>query len=168
MQSESNALENHTLTTIVRELDVANDTIEELLGVRPKTFAYPCGQKFVGRGSKVQSYVPLVAERFLVGRGWYDSRPNIPEFCDLAQVMGMELDGLDWNQAKLLIEQSARKGRWLVLCGHDIGDSGYQTTRIQTLEAICEYAKDPANGLWIGTVEAVGSYIAEQRRQGQK
>ena len=41
-----------------------------LLGVRMVTFAYPCGQKFVGRGRQLKSYVPLIAEKFLVGRGF--------------------------------------------------------------------------------------------------
>src|SRR5713101_5746724 len=70
--SARNALEDYTLQMMARQLDEANDEIQKLLGVKPTTFAYPCGLKFVGRGRDVKSYVPLVAERFLVGRGYLD------------------------------------------------------------------------------------------------
>jgi peptidoglycan/xylan/chitin deacetylase (PgdA/CDA1 family) len=48
--SRANALEDYTLEMMAAQLDGANAEIESLLGVKPRTFAYPCGQKFVGRG----------------------------------------------------------------------------------------------------------------------
>jgi len=161
--SREKALENYTLKEMARELDEANAAVERLVGVRPATFAYPCGQKFVGRGTAVKSYVPLVAERFVVGRGAFDEVANDPAFCDLAQATGIDLDGLDFEQAKQLVDEAAAEGRWLIFFGHEIGESGRQTTLVATLEALCKYARDPANGLWMDTVEAVGRYILEQR-----
>jgi peptidoglycan/xylan/chitin deacetylase (PgdA/CDA1 family) len=76
--SAGNALENYDLTMMARQLDGANERIQQLLGITPSTFAYPCGLKFVGRGREVRSYVPLVAERFVVGRGYLDEAPNDP------------------------------------------------------------------------------------------
>jgi peptidoglycan/xylan/chitin deacetylase (PgdA/CDA1 family) len=161
--SKGKALEDYTLEQMAAELDQANAEIEHSLGVRPVTFAYPCGQKFVGRGVNVKSYVPLVASRFLAGRGWRDEAPTAPAVCDLAQLMTMELDGLTWEQLKVLIEQARKTGGWLVLCGHDIGEGGRQTTRIDTLLAFCKYAQDPKNGVWVDTVAKIGRYVAEQR-----
>lgn len=153
------ALEDYTLEQMAQELEAANTIIESALGVRPTTFAYPCGQKFVGRGRHLQSYVPLVAAMFSAGRGWMDEAANDPTFCDPAQLLGMELDGLDFDQAKKLIDTAAKNGTWLVLAGHEIGESGRQTTRIDTLAAICEYARDPNNGIWIDTVENVARHV---------
>ena len=161
--SREKALEEYCLEDAEHELDEANAAIERLLGVKPTTFAYPCGQKFVGRGLSVKSYVPLVAERFVVGRGAFDEVANDPAFCDLAQVTGIDLDGLDIEQVKHLVEQAIADGRWLVLFGHEVGELGRQTTFASTLEALCRYAQDPANGLWLDTVAAVGQYILEQR-----
>jgi len=158
------ALEDYTLGQITQELEVANAVIESALGVRPTTFAYPCGQKFVGRGRNLQSYVPLVAAMFSAGRGWMDEAANDPAFCDPAQLLGMELDGLDFEQAKKLIDAAAKNGTWLVLAGHEIGESGRQTTRIDTLAAICEYARDPNNGIWIDTVENVTRHVRQTRQ----
>jgi peptidoglycan/xylan/chitin deacetylase (PgdA/CDA1 family) len=160
------ALENYTLVRMGEELDQANAEIRKLLGVDAVTFAYPCGQQFVGRGRKVESYVPLVAERFLAGRGWRDEGANDPAFCDSAQLMGMEFDGLTFEQLKVLVDAAAEKGFWLVLCGHEIGEGGRQTTRADTLRAFCEYARDPQNGVWVDTVAHVARYVVERRNDG--
>jgi len=157
------ALENYTLDKMQYELEESNNIIERLLGVRPVSYAYPCGQKYVGRGRDVKSYVPVVAEEFLAGRGWMDEWANDPTFCDMAQLMAMELDGKDFEQVKQLIDRTLANGGWLVFCGHDIGEGGRQTTLSSTLKALCEYAQDPANGLWLDTVEAVARYILKQR-----
>jgi len=161
--SREKALENYSLAEMRRELDEASTAIKRQLGVKPTTFAYPCGQKFVGRGTSVRSYVPLVAERFIVGRGAYDEVGNDPNFCDLAQATGVSLDGLDFDQAKQLIDKAAAEGRWLIFFGHEIGPAGHQTVATSTLESVCRYAQDPANGLWIDTVETIGKYIRQQR-----
>ncbi len=158
------ALENYTLDKMRYELQESNNIIERLLGVRPVSFAYPCGQKFVGRGQGLKSYIPLVAEEFLAGRGWMDEWSNDPAFCDMAQLMGVELDGKDFEQVKQLLDRTTANGGWLVFCGHEIGEGGHhQTTLSSTLKAICEYAQDPANGLWLDTVEEVAGYILKQR-----
>jgi peptidoglycan/xylan/chitin deacetylase (PgdA/CDA1 family) len=166
--SREKALENYSLPEMQRELDQANAAIERLLGVKPTTFAYPCGQKFVGRGLSVKSYVPLVAEQFIVGRGAFDEVGNDPNFCDLAQATGVSLDGLDFDQAKQLIDKAAAEGRWLIFFGHEIGPVGHQTIATSTLQALCRYAQDPANGLWIDTVETIGRYILKERTQNSK
>ncbi len=159
--AKEKALEDYTLEQMAAELDQANAEIEKLLGVHPVTFAYPCGQKFVGRGVDTRSYVPVVAARFLAGRGWRDESANDPVFCDLAQLMTMELDGLTWEQLKTLIEQTRKTRGWLVLCGHDVGEGGRQTVRSDTLRAFCEYAQDPKNGVWVDTVANIGRHVAE-------
>jgi len=75
----------------------------------------------------------------------------------------MELDGLNSKQIKTLVRRTAKDGSWLVLCGHEIGSGGPQTTLLDTLTAFCEHAKDPKNGLWVAPVAEIASYIASQR-----
>lgn len=161
--SRERALENYTLDQMQTELRQANDSIEDLLGVRCVSFAYPCGQKFVGRGRNLKSYVPLVAAEFQTGRGWMDEWANDPAFCDMAQLMAMELDGKTFEQVKQIMDRTLANGGWLVFCSHDIGDGGRQTTLVSTLRALCEYAQDPANGVWLDSVEAVAGYVLKQR-----
>ena len=161
--SREKALEDYTPAEMAAEIDQANSKIESLLGVRPVTYAYPCGLKYVGRGEHTRSCVPLVARRFLAGRGWRDEGANDPAFCDPAQLMTIELDGLSFKQLKVLVDETAKNGFWLVLCGHDIGPGGRQTTRVDTLRKFCDYARDPANGLWVDTVANVARYVRDRR-----
>jgi len=160
---DDRALEDYTLNKMRQELTEANNIIENLLGVRPVSFAYPCGQKFVGRGRNLKSYVPLVAEEFLTGRGWMDEWSNDPAFCDMANLMAMELDGKDFEQVKQLIDTTLANGGWLIFCGHNLGESGRQTTYSSTIKALCEYAQDPANGIWLDTVQTIANHIRQQR-----
>ena len=162
--SSSPALEDMTLEDIKAEIVASNAQIEQLVGVRPISFAYPCGQKFVGRGQDLQSYVPVVARHYLTGRGWRDEYFNVPDRCDLAQLAGVEFDMLDFEDIKPQIDDAARTGTWLVLGGHDIGEERRrQVTKMATLEAVCRYCKDAAKGIWIDTVGAIGTYIRRTR-----
>jgi peptidoglycan/xylan/chitin deacetylase (PgdA/CDA1 family) len=158
-----NALEDYTLQQMSQQLDEANAEIQQLLGVRMVTFAYPCGQKFVGRGRQAQSYVPLIAEKFLVGRGYLDEDFNDPAFSDLAQAAGMAFDDMDYIQMVKLVSKAAEQGAWIIFAGHDIGERAFQVTDGVALVALCKYMQDPANGIWVDTVENIGRYIQQQR-----
>ena len=160
-----NALENYTLEQMSQQLDEANAEMQQLLGVRMVTFAYPCGQKFVGRGFQLKSYVPLVAEKFLVGRGYYDEYFNDPAFCDLAQAGGTVFDDMDYIQMVKLITQAAKQGAWVIFAGHEIGEKAFQVTDATALAALCRYMQDPANGIWVDTVEKIGRYVQQQRNE---
>lgn len=159
------ALEDHSIQRMREELMTANARIAELLGVTPRTFAYPCGQKFVGRGRNTQSYVPVIAELFLVGRGWLDEAANDPSYIDLAQTTGVEMDGKDFAQIRPLLDDARKAGAWLVLAGHDVGAGGRQTTRITMLDELFAYAKDPANGIWLATVADAADLVAKRQRR---
>jgi peptidoglycan/xylan/chitin deacetylase (PgdA/CDA1 family) len=166
--SLNNALESYSLQVMAAQMDGANAQIQKLLGVTPKTFAYPCGQKFVGRGLDVRSYVPLVAERFLVGRGYLDESPNDPSVCDLSQAMGTAFDDMDFAQMKTIVDEAAKEGRWVIFIGHEIGERGYQITDVKALEQLSSYLKDPANMIWLGTVEEIGRHIQHHRAVAAK
>ncbi len=158
-----NALEDLTLDGIAKEIDDAQQAIVKALGVKPRDFAYPCGQTFVGRGREVKSYVPIVAEKFLSGRKWLNEDANDPAFCDLSQLLAFESDGKPFAALKELTDKAAAEGRWLILVGHEVGAGGYQTTLAPSVEELCRYAKEPANGIWIDTVGAVAGYILKAR-----
>ena len=162
--SRSKALEEVTLEEMRRELVEANALIAKLLGVPPpESFAYPCGQTFVGRGVNTQSYVPIAASLFVTARGWLGEAPNDPSYVDFAQITGMESDGKDFDDILPIIEAAKKTGFWVVLAGHDMGASGRQVTRLAMLERLAAYATDPANGVWIAPVGTVARYVRTQR-----
>ena len=104
-----------------------------------------------------------MAELFLVGRTWLDETAVDPAFLDLAQVTGVEMDGKNFNEVKALVESARNDGQWLILAGHETGNSGPQTTRLSMLKELIPYLKDVKNQIWFETVETVGSYILDQR-----
>jgi peptidoglycan-N-acetylglucosamine deacetylase len=156
-------LEEYTLDRMELDIDGASEAIRSSLGVTPATFAYPCGQKFVGRGMSARSYVPLVVGRFVAGRGFRDEVPSDPSFCDLAQVNGVDGDDTPFERLKPLIDMAIRSGGWLIFACHDVGDYPRQAMRAADLDQVCGYCQDPANGVWIDTVAAIGSYIQRWR-----
>lgn len=161
--SLDNPLESYTLEAIARDIDQANKWVYEHLDIEMETFAYPCGQSFVGRGEDTKSYVPVIAERFAAGRLWLNEDANNPAFCDLSKILAIEFDGMTWADLKPWIEKSKEENLWLVLAGHDIRDSGSQTVLAETLEQVCEYASQNDSDIWVGTVRDVAKYVESQR-----
>jgi beta-glucosidase len=164
--SNRHPLEDYSMERMKSELDSANKVLKHILGIEPVSFAYPCGQTFVGRGLNTKSYIPLIASMFETGRGWLGENSNNPALCDMANLMGMELDGKSFDQIKELIEAAKKSGKWLILAGHEINDDGRQTSQLKTLEALCQYANDPANGIWIDNVQKISAYI--KAKKGEK
>ncbi len=160
--SRPRALEDYTLEKMAGELTDANDVILKLTGVEAQTFAYPCGQTFVGRGEDTRSYVPLVAKHFLAGRGYLSEAPNDPTFCDLAKLNAAGFDLASFDTLKPALENTLNSGGWLILVGHDVSDElPRQAVRSATIEAVCRFAQE--NNIWIDTVENVARHIAQNR-----
>lgn len=157
-----NALADYTLQRMRQELLEANRRIQELLGVVPVTFAYPCARTHVGRDAEYRSYVPIVADLFIAARaggGWI---PADPARIDFMQLSATELDEKDFAQIFPVIEAARKSGSWVILAGHDIGKGGAQTTRLATLEKLLQYAGDPANELWVAPVGVIAKYLRAQ------
>ena len=156
-------LESYDLERMRAEIVQANDEIEEMLGVRPVSFAYPCGQTYVGRGRDTRSYVPLVAELFQTGRRWLDETSNAPAHFDTAQVMAMRMDGEDFAAVQRMVERARHSGNWLVLAGHGVGDNPLRGTQLDMLKDLLAYARNPDNRVWIAPVTEVAIFIADQQ-----
>lgn len=161
--SRQTALEDFTLPRMEKELLDANQFIADTIGRRPVTFAYCCGQKYVGRGANSQSYVPLVARHFLVGRGFRDEVTNDPSFVDLAQASGIDGDITSLEYLMRWIDRAVSEGSWLILAAHDVGVFPRQAMTVEVLEALCAYCGNAANGIWLDTIAAVGGYVQSRR-----
>ncbi len=160
-----NAIENYTLKRMRAELLDSNQQIQELLGTTPKSFAYTCGRTTVGRGLDNKSYIPVVAELFTSGRDWQSESANNPEKVDMAHVLGIKMDDMSFEDIKAIIEETRKKGHWVVLAGHEIGqDDGAYTTRTSMLEMLLSYAQDQKNKIWIAPVGTISQYIRNKRK----
>lgn len=161
--SRANALEDKTMRDIATDIDAASQAIQDLLGVQPKTFAYPCGQSFIGRRRQRRSYVPLVAERFVAGRGYASETGNLPERCDLAHLEAYVIDGLDAGALQSLVDAGMIRGEWVIMVGHDIGQRGSQTVPVGELDRFCRRVSHD-DRVWIAPVLQVAERIRSRRQ----
>jgi peptidoglycan/xylan/chitin deacetylase (PgdA/CDA1 family) len=162
--SRRNALEDFTLDKMDGELAGASQQIEQMLGITPTTFAYPCGQTFVGRGTNLKSYIPLVAKRFIAGRAFNNETPNDPEFCDLAHLMGIGFDARPFDWVRPHIDAAIERGHWLILVGHCVGVPNMSlNVEVSELEAVCRYCREKSNEIWTDTVHNIASHIRKSR-----
>lgn len=160
--SRKNALEDYSLGRLEAEIDEASVGIERLLGVRPRSFAYPCGQSFVGRGQDRTSYVPVVTRRFVAARGYGSETSNDPYRCDFSHLEAFGIDGLAPDELVALVDHAGATGRWVIVAGHDVGEGGEQTVLAYALEALCRRAADP--DVWVAPVAEVAEYLQGARR----
>lgn len=158
--SRHNALEDYTMEKMESELLGANEVIRQITGAKAQTFAYPCGQTFVGKDES--SYVPLIAQHFLAGRGGSLGAVNNPQLCDMARLSIVSFDLLPFDEVQPHLDSALQSGGWLILIGHDVSnDLPRQAVRTDTLEAVCRYAQE--NNFCIDTVESIARYISQNR-----
>ena len=160
--TRGNPIEDYTLTRMDAELSQANAIIEDKLGVSPTTFAYPCGGTFLGRGENAASYIPLVAKRFLAGRGYWEPYPNSPGVCDLAHLLGCSFDALSFEHVKKLIDRTMAEGGWLILVGHDVRAGDWQGVDPEVLTQICAYIMGNEE-IWVDTIARIAAYVRDAR-----
>jgi hypothetical protein len=146
------------------ELKAASRVIHEELGVEPRTFAYPCGQTAVGRGEQTRSYVPLVARRFLAGRGYHGLYPNMPAVCDLAHLDALPLDRLTAEEVRAKAAPAIARGAWFIVAGHEISTTDPTATQESTLVELAEWLTDPAAGVWVAPVAEVAEWLVRHPR----
>ncbi len=161
--SRANALEDKTMRDIATDIDAASQVIQDLLDVQPKTFAYPCGQSFIGRGRRRRSYVPLVAERFVAGRGYASETGNLPDRCVLAHLDAYVIDGLDAGALQCFVDAGMIRGEWVIMVGHDIGQRGPQTVPVWELDRFCRRVSQD-DRIWIAPVLQVAEHIQSIRQ----
>lgn len=164
--TEGRELENYDLEKMRAELVEANEKIDALLGVIPVSFAYTCGESYVGRGLDTQSYVPLVSMLFVSGRDWRNEMTNDPSSVDLAQVRGTEMDGMEFDEIRPVIEAGIEAGSWIALAGHEINTDGNQTVRFSLLRDLIEFVQGRSD-IWLATDGEVAAYIDSWRAKTQ-
>ncbi|MBQ4845415.1 polysaccharide deacetylase family protein [Pseudoalteromonas sp. MMG005] len=164
LRARGMSLENATLDWLKNDIGQANSYLKTHLGITPTSFAYPCGNTFVGRGVDTRSYVPLIAQQFQFGRTWNDETANNPNFTDFAKLTAIRIDGQSFKQIKTTLESVKHNNSWIILAGHEVGEKGLYTVDKTVLDQLITYLKDPKNGYWLETVNTIGSYIKQHRK----
>lgn len=155
-------VEDYTLERMERELVDAQQAIHEAVGATPATFAYPCGNTWVGRGQGTGCYVPLVSRRFLAGRGFRNETTNKPLLCDLAHVAGVDADRHPFETLKVWIDRAIERGAWLCFVNHDVSPTLDQAVKPDTLRRVCDHLR-ASDAVWVDTIANVARHLAATR-----
>ena len=124
-----------------------------------RSWAYPCYESWVGRGSARESYVPVVSQTFVAGRAGMEMT-NDPRWMDLAFTRSYEMHGQNAEQIIEMVERGVRRGHWVVLTFHGIGDDYIRTTT-EDFSDVVQYLATEKERIWTGTFYDVASYVKE-------
>lgn len=152
-----NALEEYTLEQMEAELREAQSELRRLFpGLDRCTFAYPCGQTFVGRGRERKSYVPLVADLFPAGRGVGESA-NRPQRWDLACLSSWMVANESAEQLIARAEGAVSAGDWGIFCFHGIGGEHFPIST-EAFEGLVRHLAENRDRIWTDTVLAIAEH----------
>lgn len=171
-------LEDMTLAELGADLDLATERLRVLEGAGgadagvpgaagaagapgARSFAYPCYQAYVGEGLARRSYVPLVAARFVAGRGrgeW----PNHPATADLHGLWSFPAERCSGAELVGLAERAARAGRWTIFTFHGVHE-GHLSVADVDLAELCGHLAHARQRIWTAPVAAVAARVAAWR-----
>jgi peptidoglycan/xylan/chitin deacetylase (PgdA/CDA1 family) len=153
------ALEDYDLPRMEKELRESQARLVAL-GIRPagETFAYPCGQDWVGRDRV--SYRPLVDKIFFAARGVQGGVAD-PWSVDLGMVpsIGNSPTG---DGMRYWAEQAEQSGGWAVFLFHGVGGD-YLTTKLEAHQALIDYLKTAEGLVWVAPFGEVAQWIKKHR-----
>jgi len=157
-------LEKISLEDIAHTIDEANQALNELFPEQngDRSFCYPCYQSYVGAGMNRQSYVPVVAERFKVGRGGGE-RANHPQKIDLSYIWSFAVEGHSGQDMITYVEKAIQDGLWGVICMHGVGGD-HLAIETEAFRELCEYLHKNRHRIWTDSVINVANYIIDQRK----
>jgi peptidoglycan/xylan/chitin deacetylase (PgdA/CDA1 family) len=150
--------QDYDLPRMRKELDETLELLASLGAAPPYTFAYPCGETRVGKTP--ESYVGLVAERFLAARGveprvadpWRDPLELVPA-----------LDGAKSpGELVALVERAIAEGGWLVLLFHGVGGD-HLPVDAEAHAALIEHLAQRRSQVWTESFGGVAAHVHRQR-----
>ena len=157
-------LEEMTLADMGTEITGASRRLRALVPQQGDiSFAYPCYQSFVGRGLTRRSYVPLVAQHCIAGRGPGEIPfANDPHCCDLAYVRAWPCERMRAAEMIGLAEQATAQGRWGILVFHGVHEGHLPIAEVD-LVGLCAFLARQSDRIWTSPVATVARWIVNRR-----
>ncbi|WP_324668022.1 polysaccharide deacetylase family protein [Geochorda subterranea] len=156
------ALERWSLAEIEADVLAASARLRALVpAIGRFSFAYPCGESFVGGGPRRQSYEPVIARHFTVARA-LGGAGNDPATCRLHRLESWVVHEVGAPEVVAAVERAVAVGQWAILCFHGVGGD-YLAVEPRVLRGLLRWLAGLQPRVWIDTVQAVGEYVAAAR-----
>jgi peptidoglycan/xylan/chitin deacetylase (PgdA/CDA1 family) len=161
-QQGRRGLEELSWEEMAAEIATAKQRLDEMFPTQGRvSFAYPCYQPFVGRGENRRSYVPLVVEQCIAGRG-RGERANDPHYCDLGYLWSWPCERMTGAEMVGLVEQTIADGRWGILTFHGVHE-GHLSVGEGELGELCAHLQRNAERVWTAPVAEVAAWVAPRQ-----
>jgi peptidoglycan/xylan/chitin deacetylase (PgdA/CDA1 family) len=156
--AEKDRLEAFDLKRMAKELDDNIKVLRDLGGKAPFSFAYPCGQDWVGPDH--DSYRPLVEERFSAARGVMNGSSD-PKDVDLFNTRTYNPAGQSLAMLKAVVDDARSRGDWLIFMFHGVGGD-YITTDSDVHAALLDYLKE-SKDVWVAPFGVAAEAVKKAR-----
>lgn len=160
-------LEEMNLEEMDREIALAAERLQLLFPQQEAlSFAYPCYQTYVGRGSTRQSYVPVVTRHCVAGRA-RGEHANDPGRCDLFALWSWACERMSGAEMVGLVERAASQGRWAILTFHGVQE-GHLPVGDGDLAELCAHLAAHRSRIWTAPVATVAQRVHAWQQQGAR
>lgn len=160
---DSRCLETLTLEEVEADILEASRRIRTAIPEQAEfSFCYPCYNAHVGEGLTRRSYVPLVAQHFVAGRGRGEWGHNHPATCDLAYLYSWNVELMNGPLLVGLAQQAISKGRWVIFTIHGI-EEGHLPLAEVAFRELCSFLRDRGSEIWTAPVVEVARQVKAWR-----
>lgn len=156
------ALETMSLDEMEQEILETGRRISHLAPQQQFTsFAYPCYLEYLGQGANRQSYVPLVTQHCIAGRG-RGEYANDPQRCDIGYLWSWQCERMSGAELVGLAEEAAAQGRWGIMTFHGIQE-GHLSITDRDLETLCIHLNRNQDRIWTAPVATIAQQLSAWR-----
>lgn len=158
------SLEAYSLGRMESELLSSEDELASVAGNVFHSFAYPCGEQFVGPDRV--SYRPIVERLFPAARGTSERVASDPWTVDLHSSPGWSLSERDeLASVRSFLDEAIDAGRWTILVFHGVGGGHSINVGRDFHRSLVAFLASKRNVAWCAPFATVARRLREVRRQ---
>lgn len=149
-------MDNYTVNRILDEIRLANTLLQLIDGKSERTYAYPCGDKFVGDSS----YVSYLHSDFIAARGVTPGMNSLHNI-DFFNIRAIPVDGYSYDELVGLIDKAKEKEMFIVFIFHGIGDGHSSSFDKNEHRKLLEFLRDNRDAIWTAPLIEIVDYIID-------
>jgi peptidoglycan-N-acetylglucosamine deacetylase len=154
-------LSTYTLRRINDEIAMTNAFLEAIDGRKVRTFAYPCGDRFIGEAA----YLKPGAHRFAGARGVSFSLETVQK-TDLNNISCFMVNGQTGEELIALVQEALSTNTMLVFLFHGVGGTHNLNVSSQAHRQLLEFLSKNRSRTWVPTMVDAALFIQKRKSKG--
>ena len=147
-------LSTYTMERMVDEIEMANAFLQSIDGRERRTFAYPCGDTKAGDSS----YVEMIKERFIAGRG-VEGKMEKPDEIDIYAIGAYMINGQSGDELVALAKQAMAKNALVVFLFHGVGGEHSLNVSLEAHRQLLLFLKEHTRDIWVAPLAEIAGYL---------